>query len=142
MKTVEEIITMFGGIEGLYVTVENPPLMRLVIEHIDGGPHGLPAISVAHYYEVNGDLCQDPEMCFEVETTTEGVVFHPYMFQMAIPPVYQEVTNDAQGIALAEELRQFAAMWEGNLRAQGFLEAAQRQRTAALRDRAGEEHRS
>ncbi len=46
---------------------------------------------------------------------------------MAIPPVYQEVTNDAQGFALAEQLRQFA-MWDGNLRAQGFIEAALRSR--------------
>lgn len=135
MKTVEEIITMFGGVEGLYVSVENPPFMRLVIEHTGGGPHGLPAISVAHYYEVSGDLCQDPEMCFEVEATPEGLVFHPYMFQMAIPPVYQEVTNDAEGVALAEQLRHFAAMWDANLRVQGFIKATQRQRSAALRDR-------
>ena len=67
MKTIEEIMTMFGGIEGLYVSVQNPAFMRLVIEHIGGGPHGLPAISVAHYYEVKGDICQDPEMCFEIE---------------------------------------------------------------------------
>jgi hypothetical protein len=102
--------------------------MRLVIEHIGGGPNSLPAISVAHYYEVNGDLCQDPEMCFEIESTPDGLVFHPYMFQMAIPPVYQEVTNDAQGFALAEQLRQFATMWDANLRSQGFIEAALRSR--------------
>jgi uncharacterized protein DUF6908 len=75
-------------------------------------------------------------MCFEVETTPEGLVFYPYMFQMPIPPVYQEVTNDGQGLALAEQLRHFAATWAANLKAQGFIEAAQRQRTAALRDRA------
>ena len=142
MKTVEEIITMLGGVEGLYVSIENPPLMRLVIEHIGGGPHGLPAVSVAHYYEVNGDLCQDPEMCFEIEVAPDGFVFHLYMFQMAIPPVYQEVTNDPLGAALAEQLRQFAAMWDANLRAQGFIEAAHRQRIAALQDRAGKEERS
>jgi hypothetical protein len=128
MKTIEEIITMFGGVEGLYVSVENPPFMRLVIEHISGGPNGLPAISVAHYYELNGDLCQDPEMSFEIESSPEGLVFHPYMFQMAIPPVYQEVTNNAQGFALAEQLRKFATMWDANLRGQGFIEAALRSR--------------
>jgi hypothetical protein len=128
MKTIEEIIKMFGGAEGLYVSVGNPPFMRLVVEHIGGGPHGLPAISVAHYYQVNGDLCQDPEMCFEIESTPDGLVFHAYMFQMAIPPVYQEVTKDAQGFALAEQLRQFATMWDANLRSQGFIEAALRSR--------------
>jgi len=27
---------------------------------------GLPALSVAHYGEQNGDLMRDPEMCFEL----------------------------------------------------------------------------
>ena len=71
MKTIEEIIAMFGGVDGLYVSIANEPFMRLVIEHIGEGPHGLPAISVAHYYEMNGDLCQDPEMCFEIESTQQ-----------------------------------------------------------------------
>ena len=44
---------MFGGIDGLYVSIANEPFMRLVIEHIGEGPHGLPVISVAHYYEMN-----------------------------------------------------------------------------------------
>jgi hypothetical protein len=132
MKTIEEIIEMFGGIDGLYVSITNEPHMRLVIEHIGEGPHGLPAISVAHYYELNGDLCQDPEMCFEVETTATGLVMHPYLFQMANPPVFQEISNDARGVALAEELRQFAATWDGNLRDQGFIQAAKRLRSNAL----------
>ena len=49
MKTIEEIIAMFGGVDGLYVSIANEPFMRLVIEHIGEGPHGLPSISVAHY---------------------------------------------------------------------------------------------
>ena len=49
---------------------------------------------------------------------------HPYMFQMANPPVYQEVSNDPEGVALADELREFAAVWDNNLRDQGFLKAA------------------
>jgi hypothetical protein len=53
MKTIEEIIAMFGGVDGLYVSIANEPFMRLVIEHIGEGPLGLPAISVAHYYEMN-----------------------------------------------------------------------------------------
>jgi len=131
MKTIEEIIAIFGGVEGLYVSITNEPYMRLVIEHVGEGPHGLPAVSVAHYYELNGDLCQDPEMCFEVESTPDGLIMHPYMFQMANPPVYQEVSNDAQGAALADELREFAAMWDNNLRDQGFLKGAKRMRSGS-----------
>ena len=32
----------------------------------ESGPCGLPAISVCHYGEQNGDLMRDPEMCFEL----------------------------------------------------------------------------
>ena len=132
MKTIEEIIVMFGGIDGLYVSITNEPYMRLVIERIGEGPHGLPAISVAHYYELNGDLCPDPEMCFEIENTNDGLTMHPYMFQMANPPIYQELSNEAGDVELIGQLRQFAATWDRNLRDQGFLNAARRVRSNAL----------
>lgn len=133
MKTVEEIIAVCGGVDGLSVSISNEPFMRLVIEHIGAGPHGLPAISVAHYYEMNGDLCQDPEMCFEVESTPDSLTMRPYMFQMANPPVYQEVSDDQEGVALAGELREFAAIWDANLRDQGYLREAKRLRSDAQR---------
>jgi hypothetical protein len=69
MKTVAKIIDLFGGLEWLRdncIRLENPPYMRLVIEYIGEGPRGLPAISVAHYHEQNGDLMRHPEMGFEV----------------------------------------------------------------------------
>jgi hypothetical protein len=56
---------------------------------------------------------------------------NPYMFQMANPPVYQEVSDDAQGVALARELREFATTWDNNLRDQGFLKGAERLRADA-----------
>jgi hypothetical protein len=41
--------------------------MPLVIEATDeSGPLGLPAISVCHYGEQNGDAMRDPEMSFEL----------------------------------------------------------------------------
>jgi Domain of unknown function (DUF6908) len=48
---------------GLYLKIENAPYMALVIEATDeSGPSGLPAISVAHYGEQNGDLMRVPEL--------------------------------------------------------------------------------
>jgi hypothetical protein len=61
MKTIAKIIQICGRVENLSVSIPNEPYMRLVIEHIGTGPRGYPAISVAHYFEQNGDLCQDPE---------------------------------------------------------------------------------
>ena len=40
--------------------------MDPVIEAIEEGPSGLPAVSITHYGEQNGDLIRDPEMGFEL----------------------------------------------------------------------------
>ena len=54
--------------------------MALVIEATDeSGPSGLPAISVAHYGEQNGDLMRDPEMCFELGFP-ERAALEPFYF--------------------------------------------------------------
>jgi hypothetical protein len=68
MRTILDILNKAGGWHpGLYLKIENLPYMELVIEAVDeSGPMGLPAISVAHYGEQNGDLMRDPEMCFEL----------------------------------------------------------------------------
>jgi hypothetical protein len=105
----ENVMLTLGGVDGLYVSIPNQPFMRLVIEHIGEGPHGLPAISVAHYYEINGDLCQDPEMCFEIESTQKGIVMRPHMFQMATRPSIRRSRMMRKGVALREELLRFAA---------------------------------
>jgi hypothetical protein len=68
MQTILSILKRAGGWHpGLYLKIENLPYMALVIEALDEtGPMGLPAISVCHYGEQNGDLMRDPEMCFEL----------------------------------------------------------------------------
>jgi hypothetical protein len=68
MKTILAILKMAGGWHpGLHLHIDNPPYMALVIEALDeSGPMGLPALSVAHHGEQNGDLMRDPEMCFEL----------------------------------------------------------------------------
>jgi hypothetical protein len=68
MQTILQIIQKAGGWHpGLYLKIDNPPYMELVIEAMDeSGPMGLPALSVCHYGELNGDAMRDPEMCFEL----------------------------------------------------------------------------
>jgi hypothetical protein len=65
VKTIAKIIEAYGGLEwlrqpGNYIRLENPPYMRLVIEYLGAGPRGMPAISMAHYYEQNGDAMRVP----------------------------------------------------------------------------------
>jgi hypothetical protein len=68
MKTLLAILKKAGGWRpGLYVKIENLPYMPLVIEAVgESGPLGLPALSICHYGEQNGDAMRDPEMCFEL----------------------------------------------------------------------------
>lgn len=57
MKTITSILKKAGGWRAsLHVRIENPPYLPLVIQAVDeSGPLGLPALSVAHYGEQNGD---------------------------------------------------------------------------------------
>ena len=68
MKTILAILKQAGGWHhGLSLKIENPPYMAFVIEATDeSGLCGLPALSVCHYSEQNGNLMRDPEMCFEL----------------------------------------------------------------------------
>ena len=132
MKTIAKIINIFGGAKNLYASIENPPYMRLVIEDIGVGPRGHQAISVAHYFKQNGDLCQDPELCFELIPQRGHVVYEPLSFQQAIPPVYQEVFENgpaSKNHRLKRQLAAFAEMWDRNLQEQGFVTAAAQQQT-------------
>ena len=62
MQTILHILEKAGGWRpGLYLKIENAPYMELVIEAMDeSGPMGLPALSVAHYGEQNGDAHARP----------------------------------------------------------------------------------
>jgi hypothetical protein len=126
MKTVLELIKRAGGWHpGLYVKIENPPYMDLVIEAMDeSGPCGLPAISVAHYGEQNGDAMRDPEMCFELGMA--GVPYlNPFYWRNDYVTVEQWSRNIIREyyVCLAQLHRQhelFAETWDNNLRLQGF----------------------
>ncbi len=68
MQTILRILKTAGGWHhGLSLRIDNPPFLPLCIEAVDeSGPCGLPALSVEHYGEQNGDAMRDPEMLFEL----------------------------------------------------------------------------
>ena len=106
--------------------------MSLVIEAMDeSGACGLPAISVAHYGEQNGDLMSDPEMCFELGLAG-GAHLNPFYWRndyMGVEQWSRFITDT--DYAFHRELFQqhvsFAKVWDRNLRSQGFTEAFERQ---------------
>ena len=129
MKTLLAILKKAGGWRpSLYVKIENPPYMPLVIEAVDeSGPLGLPAISVCHYGEQNGDAMRDPEMCFELGFAG-GAHLIPYYWRndyVAVEQVSRAVVNDhyVALLQLQEQHEKFARTWDNNLRLQQYEEA-------------------
>ena len=131
MPTMLRILERAGGYRPtLYLKIENPPYMALVIEATpEPGPLGLPAISVAHYGEQNGDLMRDPEMCFELsQPKASQPSLDPYYWRSDYRGVEQWSRNVVNGqyVVLLDLHRMhelFAEVWDGNLRSQGFLDA-------------------
>jgi len=144
MKAILAIIAANGGKDALAsrpIRIESPSagLMRLCIEAIGTGPNGFPLVSVAHYYEQNGDLVADPEMTFEVAPGIKAdreLELYPVTFEMPGMGVYRQATwADAAGkvwVNTREKAEQasFARLWDRNIRAQGFVAAFKAARKA------------
>ena len=136
MKTILQIFERAGGYRSdLYLRIENPPYMALVIEATpEPGPLGISAISVAHYGEQNGDLMRDPEMCFELSNPLGmGWTLSAFYFRNDYIGVEQysrtrEGDNYVFVPGLLQQHESFVRTWDKNLRAQGFLEAFERSR--------------
>jgi hypothetical protein len=135
MKTILEILKKAGGWHhGLYLRIENPPFMALVIEATDeSGPCGLPVLSIAHYGEQNGDLMRDPEMCFELGFAA-GAHLTPFYFRNDYLGIEQfsrtiEGDNYVFDRDLYDQHEKFAGLWDKNLSRQGFIEALARRGT-------------
>jgi hypothetical protein len=103
------------------------------VENIGLGPRGLPALSICHYGELNGDLMHDPEMCFEMEIETGSVKeFHPYYYRndyVAFEQFAVDEENRRVDARAINSQREMARIWDLNLAAQGFL----RTHTATLK---------
>ena len=93
----------------------------------ESGPLGLPALSVAHYGEQNGDAMRDPEMCFEIGYAG-GAHLIPYYWRndyVAVEQVSRAIIRDhyVALLELGKQHEKFAATWDNNLRLQGYEEA-------------------
>jgi len=130
MKTIARILELAAPLQaGFHIRVENEPWMTLVIEDTqERGPNGLPAISVAHYGEQNGDLMRDPEMIFEAEESGEKMTLIPFYWRNDYAGIeqYSAFVEEGQTLLNAHLRREhilFAGKWDANLKVQGFLEA-------------------
>jgi hypothetical protein len=138
VQTILHILKSAGGWNpGLSLTIDNPPFMPLVIEALyESGPCGLPALSVAHYGEQNGDLMRDPEMCFELSFAGGIADLNPFYYRQDYVGCEQwsrfiTGTDYAYSRELHRQHVSFSKVWDRNLRLQGFVEAFERQRQQA-----------
>ncbi len=132
LKVIQEIVAAAGQTErltqrGLHFTLrlENPPFMPLTIEVWDSPiPGEGRRISVAHYFELAGDLVPDPE----VEIRDDG-----WPIELSQRNFYTQVSwydsTDRMLFCLQakrEVLDFLNHIWAPNLRAQRFIDAARK----------------
>ncbi len=129
MQTVLELIKRAGGWHpGLYLKIDNAPYMELVIEAMDeSGPWRLPAISVCHFGEQNGDAMRDLELCFELGLFG-GSHLNAFYWRNDYAGIEQwsrfiRDGNYCYHTQLHEQHQSFAKLWDRNLDAQRFVEA-------------------
>lgn len=118
-KTVEDIAAAAGALDKLsaaleagdefYLKVQVPGYMPLVIEVLGATRE----VSVAHYFQQNGDAMRDPEYVFEthkwrpIEVTMDPIGFYH---------------RSPKGYYLAGGASEFCTMWAQNIRRQGFAD--------------------
>jgi hypothetical protein len=135
-KTFCSLLDHMNGHQHLKII--NEPFMPLTIEkigeNIDTYWGEASLYSLCHYYEQNGDLVQDPEMCFIVAGrpeekigSFEGIKIIPYMYQQANLGIYEESitfkNNEMEKYSRTLQLHHvvFANQWLQNIVEQGFL---------------------
>ncbi len=76
-------------------------------------------ISLAHYFEQNGDLCCDPDM--EIRVYPDRGMAEALTFQQALPPIYTVVYPEPGKVDVRakRDLNDFLSTWLTNAIAQG-----------------------
>ena len=141
MNTVLQIIRESGGFHRCkWISIENEPWMRLVIEVLpELGPDGHTVVlSVAHYGEQNSDLMRDPELVFEVVEKDGVTELSPFYFRNDYAGVeqwsrYRNESGDLVSLPQrTRDMEVFGKIWDRNLSSQGFLEAFRRRSTEGV----------
>jgi hypothetical protein len=143
-KAFDAILVRMNGVQ--HLKMENEPFLPLTIECIGldvGTPYGAGKLySLCHYYVQNGDLMQDPEMCFvivdnrtESEQYPELLSIFPYMYQLAALGIFQEsILMENNRLTkfnrrMQNEHTVFANQWLRNIKSQGYANAGDHENT-------------
>lgn len=102
---------------------QNPTFMAVSVEAVDTTPQGALIVSVAHYYEQNGDLMADPEVTFVVGKL--GSVFPISYRQDGLGINREYVRWDGEGnvhsnLRMQNDLASFCNEWMENIQQQQY----------------------
>lgn len=122
-STIEGLLAAHGLLEAFqendsfHVRLDQPGYERLVIER-----HG-DLISVAHYYEQNGDLVPDPDVELHYPTWVPTAITQAF-------GGYRQKFLERDGQTYVDtrfhkEVSAFLVLWARNIRAQGWAERGQ-----------------
>jgi len=117
-KRLEKLDIVTDGKAKKYRKSKSDPYMDFIVEKIaDDLPNDNKGfvISIAHYFEQNGDLCCDPEMTIAIYPESKQA--EALSFQQAIPPIYQRVYPEPGMVSprLKKDLNSFLKQWLKNL---------------------------
>ena len=137
MKTYQHFASVLTQLlandTAIRLTVEG--YMPLSVEDIGQSTEGNRLVSICHYGEQNGDLMRDPDMVFEFHQWPDALAAEPLSFRNDYMGIMQEVYRyDDSGkkthvnAKLKQDLKSFARTWFKNLKDQGFLSEARRER--------------
>jgi hypothetical protein len=132
MKNVRAIIDLFGGMPdfpAIRIEGRSKAMMPLCIERIGVGPRGMPLVSVAHYYQQNGDAMRDPDITFEIPANPKANWLPVSYRQDGGFPLDQTVVFERNGqvymnTSQARSIASFAATWDRNIGEQGYVATA------------------
>ncbi len=137
LKSTEIFCLLLEKMQGKqYLKIVNEPYMPLVVERLEEAYDGNANLfSLCHYYVLNGDLMQDPEMCFVVvdgrsseKSGVENVQVTPYYFAQANLGYYEQSIIFDNGVMKRcdDEVQQgqteFAEIWLKNIKKQEYIE--------------------
>lgn len=110
---------------GANLRLDMPGFDRLCIERIS--PH---CVSVAHYFEMNGDLVAEPDIVFFVAPNGDWL---PISISQSLTGrrQYAELNNAGTAVVryrpqAQKDLAEFAQLWAQNIQDQGWLEQGSR----------------
>lgn len=102
--------------DSFHVRFDKPGYERLVIER-----HGS-MISVAHYYEQNGDLIPDPDVELHYPTWVPTAITQCIGFVVRREKFIEREDKTYVDTRFHKEVSSFLTMWARNIKAQGWAE--------------------